>query len=411
MKLTKSVIDKAVFKGKGRAAEILWDSEVTGFGVRIYPPKGRDTQSGAGGPQNQKGKSPSGKKSFVVAYRFNGRSRQRTIGSYGHMTLDQARKEARKLLVMVASGVDPAVEKEKRKRGDTVKALCESYLERHSKVHNKEKTFREDERRVKTRIIPAFGSIPAQSLTRSDVAQFHNKLGKDHPYEANRVRSLISSIFERAREWGLLPDNHQNPTIGVKRFREHKRDRWVKHEELPNLARAISEEENIYVRSGLWLYLLTGMRKLELLAAKWADVDFEQRQLRLADTKAGRTHYVELSPAALEILENTPRTKGNPYIIVGRKRGQHMVNIDIPWRNVRKRAGIDDVRLHDLRRTFGSWLASRGTPIAHIGKLLNHSNSSTTEIYAHFSKDPLQNAVEDIGQQMIRAARKTSNAI
>ena len=389
MKLTKSAIDKAVFQGtSNRAAYILWDNEIPGFGIRIYP---------------------SGKKSFVISYRFNGRSRQQTIGAYGVFTLDQAKKEARRQLVSVESGIDPAHEKEKQKSGDTIEDLCKTYLERHSKIHNKPKSWKEDERRIQSRIIPAFGKMKILALKRSDVSVFHEKLGVDYPYEANRVRALLSSMFERAREWILIPENHPNPAKSVKRFKEHKRDRWVTPEEMPKLTKSIDAEQNVYVRAALCLYLLTGMRKNELLSVKWEDIDLNQGQIRLSDTKAGRIHYVELSQAAISILKQIPRSEGNPYLIVGKKKGACLVNIDIPWQRVRRNAGIDDVRLHDLRRTFGSWLATQGTPLLHIGKLLNHSNSSTTEIYARLSQNPLRQAVEELGDKMLNNKEETAD--
>ncbi len=386
MKLTKSVLDKARFEGTGRGAYILWDDEVPGFGVRIYP---------------------SEKKSFVITYRIKGRTRQPAIGAYGILTLDQARKEARRLLVMVNSGMDPFGEKVNQKTEDTMESLCRLYLERHSKIHNKPATWKEDERRILTRILPAFGSWKIQAVQRSDVTQLHTQIGSRHPYEANRTRSLISSMFERAREWGMIPENHPNPAKGVRRFKESKRDRWVTPKEMPQLASAIEAEENIYVRMALWLYLLTGMRKRELLRVRWDDVDFTNRQIRLADTKAGRTHYVELSSAALQILQSIPREECNSYVIVGKKPGKSMVNIDVPWKRVRSRAGIEDVRLHDLRRTFGSWLAMQGTPLLHIGKLLNHSNAATTEVYAHLSTNPLRQAVEEVSVRILKKSKAT----
>ena len=173
---------------------------------------------------------------------------------------------------------------------------------------------------------------------------------------------------------------------------------------------AIDEEPNVYARSALWLYLLTGMRKQELLKAKWKDIDWERNELKLEQTKAGRVHYVPLSGPALAILQTVPRQEANPYIFAGAKKGRHLVNINKPWFRVRDRAGVPDVHLHDLRRTVGSWLAQAGNDLHLIGKVLNHSNLSTTAIYARFSQDVVHKAMDEHATRIMAAAGKTQPA-
>jgi len=143
-------------------------------------------------------------------------------------------------------------------------------------------------------------------------------------------------------------------TKGVKQFKEKKRDRWVKPDELPRLAQAINEEGNFYGSKALWLYLLLGVRRDELLKAKWEDIDWDRNELKLPETKAGQVHYVPLSAAALAIIQELPKQEGNPYILPGEKPGHHLVNIEKIWQRVRKKANVEDVRIHDLRRTLGS---------------------------------------------------------
>ena len=293
--------------------------------------------------------------------------------------------------------------------------LVAAYIERYAKPQKK--SWQEDERRLNSRILPAWGRLKVRAVTRADVAALHAKIGtkEGKPYEANRVRELVARMFELGRQWGFLPEDHRNPTQGIADFREVKRDRWVTPEELPRLAQAINEEPNETARFALWLYLLTGARKSELLRAKWADVDWTRAELRLPETKAGRVHHIPLSAPALALLREVPRVEGNPFILVGRgprgasaeekaMRPAHLVNISKPWGRVRMAAGVEDVRLPDLRRTVGSWLAQAGNSLQLIGRVLNHSNQSTTAIYARFGEDSVRAALEQHGARIMGAA-------
>src|SRR5262249_47517799 len=285
----------------------------------------------------------------------------------------------------------------KARQGETVRDLCEAYLERHA---SRKRSAHDDRRRIAQHILPTWGHRKADSITRADVAALHTKIGQHAPYEANRIVALLSKMFELARRWGFVPENAVNPARGIDKFKEQKRDRWVTQEELPRLAAAITQEPSLYVRAAIWLYLLTGVRKTELLKARWEDVDFARGELRLSETKAGRIHYVPLSPPALALLCALPREEGNPYLLPGAKTGRHLVNIEKPWRRVRKSAGVEDVRLHDLRRTVGSWLAEAGHNLPLIGRILNHTDPKTTAIYARLGDDPARRALVEHGQRI-----------
>ncbi len=381
MKLTKPIIDAISYEGDGNARHVVWDDDPPGFGCRVYP---------------------SGKKAFVLSYRVEGRKRLLTLGTYGTLTPDAARKAARAALVKVETQAgDPLEERQKAARGETVADLCREYMERHG---NGKKSSDDDQRRINKHILPAWRGLKARAIKRSDVAALHSKIGKAHPYEANRVLALLSKMFGLARRWGFVPDGHPNPARDIDRFREVKRDRWITPEELPRLARAINEEPNEIARFALWLYLLTGARKSELLKARWEDLDEARAELRLADTKAGRTHYIPLSGPALALLGQIPRIPENPFILPGRVEKASLVNIDKPWRRVRKAAGVEDVRLHDLRRTVGSWLAQAGNSLHLIGRVLNHTNQSTTAVYARFGEDHVRAALEQHGARIMGAA-------
>ncbi len=387
MKLTKRSIDGFTYQGTNGKRDIRWDDRLPGFGVRIYP---------------------NGKKSFVLSYRVNGRKRLMALGAYGVLTLDQACNRARRHLSHIIEGHDPLEERKQALRSKAVRELAVAYLERHAKVHKK--SWKDDERRIDKYILPAWANARASNIKRADVAALHAKIGRKHPYEANRVVELLSKMFALARRWGFVDEDAINPAGDIDKFKEHRRDRWVTPEELPRLIQAINQESDLYARAALWLYLLTGVRKAELLRARWDDIDWARKELKLPDTKAGRVHYVPLSGPALAILRNLPRMEDNPHIFAGRRDRQHLINIDKPWRRVRQSARLPDVRLHDLRRTVGSWLAQAGHSLHLIGKVLNHADASTTAIYARFGQDHVKKALESHGRQIMSVANKAKRA-
>lgn len=390
MRLTKAAIDSMRFASEeGRPAkDVRWDDDVHGFGVRLWP---------------------SGAKTFIFEYRFRGRMRYLTIGKYGPLTLQQARELARKRAAEVLSGLDPSVEKQRLRDGETVADLARVYLEKHAKAHNK--SWRQDKERVRLYILPALGRHKVDAIRRQDIARLHLKIGEKHPTTANRVLALLSSMWNRARlDFGILPQTHPNPTEGIKRFAEVKRDRFVSADEMPALAKAIDAEENIYIKTLIWLYLFTGLRKSELQSLAWENVDLKRNRIRLADTKAGRPHYLPVSPMAAELLLQLPRFVGNPFVFCGARYGRHIVNVSKPWLRIRKAAGLLDIRLHDLRRTVGSWMAQEGYSLPLIGRVLNHSNQATTAVYARFNLDPLAEALETTGRQLREASIEKRDA-
>lgn len=382
MKLTKSRIDKIKYKGEKNSRCVHWDDDIKGFGLRVYP---------------------SGRKAFILSYRLNRVKRLLTLGDFGTLTVENARKLAKKKLLDVENGIDPIAEKYKKDESAKVSELCHVYLEKHAKIHKR--SWKEDEKRINRVILPAIGKRTISSIVRHDVSKIHEQVGKTGKYEANRILALLSVMFEFARKEGYVSDSHPNPAKGITKYKEEKRDRWVKPEELPRLVESIDTEPNIYTRAAIWLYLLLGVRKSELLCAKWKDVDFVRNELRLGTTKAERIHYVPISKPAIEIFKNIPKQVGNPFVICGKNPNSHLVNINKPWRRIRKEAGLEDVRLHDLRRTVGSWLATSGHSLHLIGKVLNHSNASTTQIYAHLSQDPMKQAMEEHGKNIISFAK------
>jgi integrase len=422
--LTKTQIDRLEYDPAGPKMQIEYDgAEIPGFGVRVHQ---------------------SGRKTFVLTYRTRGRPAPKRIvlGTFGPMTLDEARRIARATLLEAKTGEDPLEARRKQRHGDTVRDLAKLYLDRHAKAHKK--TWKEDERRINKHILPALGARRVEDVSRSDVARLHNRIGQSAPIEANRVVKLFAVMLNKAEEFGMLEEGSPNPAARVKKFRETSRDRWVTPAELPALVQAIEAEPSPHVRAAVKLYLLTGLRRSELLGLRWRDVNVDRREIRLGETKAGRPHILPLSTEALDVLRDLPRQLGTAYVFPGEVPGKPLVNINKPWRRIRARfwlaqnpdraaeltaraerdvqrrskhaektpaavehrlialaqraaKGEEDVRLHDLRRTVGSWLATSGASLPLIGKVLNHSSASTTQIYARLAEDATRAALEAHG--------------
>lgn len=422
MGLNKRDIDKTkASPGQGRV--VLWDDDPRGLGLRVYE---------------------TGRKAFICMYRdAGGAKRLATIGDYGVFTLEQARDAAREMLRQAESGADAMKVRRAHKAAPTFGDLAKAYEERHAPT---KKTGTEDVRRI-TKHLSHWKSRKLAGITRDDVRELANRI-KNSPreiakrkgkapgkiskaaalakanavampktaktpkvYEANRTVALASKMFALAELWAMVPAGHPNPCKGVPKAKEVKRDRWVEPTELPKLAAAIDAETNPYARAALWLYMLTGCRKSELLGARWDDVKEDRKVLRLAETKNGKPHEIPLAPAALAMISAMPKQDGNPYLFPSpRVEARPMEDIRTAWNRVRATAGVQDVRLHDLRRTVGSWLAQSGNSLHLIGRVLNHSNTSTTAVYARFAQDTVREAMEAHATRLMGVAGKLPSA-
>lgn len=388
MKLTKTLIDGMVFEGKDRnQADIRFDDQVSGFGVRVWP---------------------SGKKTFVVRFRIKGRRRYLTLGPYGVLTLQKARDMAKERLAEVLKGHDPQEEKMRENRVKTFGAFAVEYLERHARFKS---SMPKDKTLLDRYLLPAFRSMRLEAIKRSDVSAHHARVGRMYPVQANRILSLVSKMFNLAVAWGFVEEGYPNPAVGVARFPEKNRDRYVTHEEMPKLLESLEAESNVYLRSLFWLYLLLGLRKTELRTLKWSDVNLGQKHIRVEKTKVGKPHHLPLTDHALEILANIPRQTDNPYVFCGRLQGQPLKSVHKAWGRARERAGVEDVRIHDLRHTVGSWVVMNGKSLELIGSIFQHSNPKTTKRYSHFAMSPVREALEEHGAQIIAIRKKAEPAL
>ncbi|MEW6364440.1 MAG: tyrosine-type recombinase/integrase [Acidobacteriota bacterium] len=281
----------------------------------------------------------------------------------------------------------------------TVADLAERYIRDYAEARKKPSSVYEDRRLLANRILPRLGRIAAKDVTRFDVDRLHQGL-RETPYEANRVLALLSKMFNLAERWGLRTDG-TNPCRHIERFREHPRNRILSGDEPSRLGKALDEavQQNLAVPSAVTaikILLLTGARLGEILRLRWDQVDFEHSCLRLPDSKTG-TKTIPLGGAALQVLRAATRFEGNPHVIWGSKEGAHLTDLEKPWRRIRAAAGMKDVRLHDLRRTFGSLGAVRGMGLKVVGELLGHRDSQTTaRYYSVVPSDPIKDAAERI---------------
>jgi len=242
-------------------------------------------------------------------------------------------------------------------------------------------------------------------LDRAHVAKLHRDMA-DAPYQANRTLALLSKFCNWCEMRGLRSE-HSNPCRHVEKYREERRERILTGDELLRLGTILAEVEQSREMSpwaigAIRLLIFTGARLSEVLTLKWQHVDFERRLLMLADSKTGKK-IVYINPAAQAVLESLPRLEGNPFVICGRSPARHLVNLEKPWRLIRSRAGLDDVRIHDLRHSFAAVAAGQGLSLPMIGKLLGHSQPQTTARYAHLAADPVQEANLWIGEEIARA--------
>lgn len=387
-KLTKRLVDSLEPR---KSDYVEWDGDLSGFGIRVWP---------------------SGRKSFVLWFRnASGRARKMTLGAYGQLTVDQARKLALGKLAEIATGDDPAEKKVSARRGNTVSELADRYLSEHAIPKKKPESVKADRRLLNTAILPRIGRRAVPDVSRKDIGELHHAMRKT-PVQANRVIALLSKMFNLAEAWGLRPDG-SNPCRHIQKFKERGRERFLSGEEMVRLAGVLDEaqetgQESPVAVAAIRLLLFSGMRKTEVLTLEWTHVDLDRQVADLPDSKTGKK-TVHLSAPALAVLADLPRLKGNPYVFPGRKPGSRFVGLQKVWERIRSKADIEDVRLHDLRHTFASVGVTDGLSLPMIGKLLGQKQASTTLRYAHLAEDPQKEATEQIGRRITDAMTKKSH--
>ena len=368
-KLTKRTVE--ALKATGADA-VYWDGELTGFGVRVRK---------------------SGRKNYVLQTRVRGKLRWFTIGQHGRITAVEARAAAHQILAQTKKGIDPREADTRRKAEPVMAELGRRFLKEYVPVHCKPSTQAGYRRSVELFIDPALGDMRVSDVERKDIARLHHDM-RDKPYQANRALGVLSKMFSLAEVWGFRP-NGSNPCRHVKRYKERMRERFLSPEETERLGEILREAEHEMPSAvaAFRLLLLTGCRLSGIQLLRWEHV--KDDCLELPDAKTGG-RVVPLGPEARAVLANLPREEDNPWVIAGRLPGSHLTDLQKPWRRIRARAGLEDVRIHDLRHSFASRALALGESLAMIGKLLGHTQVQTTARYAHLARDSIQTAAARI---------------
>lgn len=377
-------------KGKHK---IYWDDRLIGLGIRI-------TDNSA--------------KSFVLRYVINGRERKYTLGGYPALSYSAARDMAIQLKGEITKGHDPLDERQAIHSTPTVKQLAEDFLKAKEKVlcPSTLKDYREFF--FKKHIVPKFGNLKIDSIGKKEIENFHRSFSET-PRMGNRVLEIMRVMFNTAVSWEIL---EKNPTQGIKKFPEHKRERYLSEDEIGRLTKVLDAEPNQMSADIIRLILLTGSRKGEVLSARWQDFEGEVWAKPAFLTKQNKISRIPLSQEAVDILQKM-KTKivsekklatftdnrivsTKQYLFYNTQTKTHQKDIKRFWLEVCKKAKIKDATIHDLRHTFASILVSNGIGLEVIGKLVGHSNIRTTQRYVHLANSSLKQATSMLAGKVMK---------
>jgi integrase len=345
-----------------------------------------------------------GTKSFKVYRKFNGEPIRVTLGKYPHMTVEHARKEAQNIIIKLLKGKNPNAEKKKIRSEITFEEMFSIFMERYSKPQKK--SWKYDEREV-NKFLSHWFPRKLSNITKQDILTLHEKTGRENGiYQANRLLERIKVIYNKAIEWGW---SGTNPAQGIKKFKEKSRDRFLHPDELPRFFESLEAEPNDTIRDYIYVSLLTGARKSNVLSMRWEDIHFEREEWSLRETKNGEPLRVPLMTKVIEILKKRIKVHGKrEWVFEGAGTKGHLVEPKSGWKRILTRADISDLRLHDLRRTLGSWQAATGANSYIIGRTLGHRSQQSTAVYARLNIDPVRESVEKATEAMLQTVKVAS---
>ncbi len=344
---------------------VFWDSRLPGFGVRVYP---------------------SGVKAYIVQSRGPLGSKRLTLCRHGDLPLQCARERAAAAIRRIKAGENPPAVPPPPSL--TIAELAVRYMRGHVAVHCKPASAALYRRLLNAHILPVLGALAVRTIDRPDIEALHRAL-RDTPATANSVLVVLTGMFTRAEAWGFRPPG-ENPCRLVRKFRTARRERFLSASEFRRLGRVLTaarQHGTVWESAvaALHLLMLTGCRRNEILTLRWDDVDWSAGEIRLRDTKTG-TRMIPLTPTVAGVLRALRRQAGNPWVITGKCPGEHLRDLNSCWRRLRERAGLRDVRLHDLRHSWASRALALGESLPMIGALLGHTQMQTTARYAHLER-------------------------
>jgi len=380
---------------QGAHAYVYWDTELSGFGVRV---------------------SPGGTKTFVFVYRTPaGRQRWKTLGRFGAVPLEQARKLARVDTGIVASDQDPLKHADAARNAFTVKEVAERWMASPLWEQRSARTAESYRQLLDRLILPALGGIPIGEIGQDDAIRLHESLRKT-PIQANRAIRTLSSLLT----WSMKGKVRyrvlgHNPCFGVELYPENKRERYLTDDEYARIGRALRTTTVAPpIKTAIELLLLTGARPIEIASLQWSFVDWVGSTLKLPESKTGaKTIY--LSPDAVRVLKKWPRHAHSLYVFPGTGRGDdsrrgdhlHPSTLTHAWADLRGLLGLEDVRLYDARHSYASVAVSaHGLTLPQIGAQLGHSQPATTDRYAHLHDTVAKQHATQVGGSIAAALKK-----
>jgi integrase len=329
-----------------------------------------------------------GSKTFIVYRKINGKPERVTLGKFPDLSIENARNMAENVNSQIAQGKNPNEKKENIKDWK-FSELFDQYIERYAKNHKK--SWLADTKLYKLHL-KDWQNKKIALIKRSDIERLHTKIGTESgKYMANRIAALLHIVFNKAIDWGF---EETNPCNGIKKFKEKSRERFLKGDEISNFFESLNEEPSETFRDFFYICLLTGARRSNVQSMNWNDINFNYAEWRVEETKNGEPQNIPLIPQALTILKERYENKISDWVFPSStSKSGHIEEPKKVWKNLLERAGIKDLRIHDLRRTLGSWQAATGANSYIIGKSLGHKTQQATAIYARLNMDPVRESV------------------
>ena len=334
----------------------------------------------------------------------NGKPVRMLLGKSPALTVIQARDAIRKHLGRIADGGDPYADRQARRQEPTLQQLF-AHWELYAAAHKKALSARHDSLNYANHLAK-WGTRRLSTIKKTDVQALHSEIGaKSGPYAANRVLALLAAMFNRSEDLGY---SGQNPACKIAKFKEQSRDRFLQPNELEAFFAALNAESPLF-RDFFLIALLTGARKSNVMTMRWEQLNLDSCLWRIPETKGGTVVVVPLVAPAIAILKaRQAEANGCEWVFPGHRRGDPMGNPGKVWKRICEAAGIKDLRIHDLRRSLGSWMAGQNTSLLIVGKALGHRTPQATAIYARLSLDPVRQAVDSAAAAMLAAGKLTN---